>query len=172
MANFTKRLVVGVVLGFMFGFGSAWIWIDRNTSGIAGDIAEDLDKEDPEENIEDGIPTESETSVNNFSDILIINNQPAGAKVIVDKAVFEDYGWVVIYEDEAGEPGNILGAQLFDPLIGTSGHVELLRSTFAGNSYYAILQLDNGNRQFDYQDDLVLRDSESGKIIITKFKTF
>jgi len=67
--------------------------------------------------------------------------------------------WIVVYENNAGQPGNALGAALFFP-ENQGGTVELLRGTTAGKSYLATEQVDNGDRKFSLKDDQFL--SEDG----------
>jgi len=77
-------------------------------------------------------------------------------------------GWVVIHESSNGAPGNILGAQRFDAGAYSGGSVELLRDTLAGQTYFAMLHLDNNDKSFDHNTDLpVLDDTE--RIVMTSF---
>ncbi|MBI1975493.1 MAG: hypothetical protein HYS59_00650 [Candidatus Vogelbacteria bacterium] len=90
-------------------------------------------------------------------------DQPAGSLVIVKRASLARPGWVVIHEDRAGIPGNVLGAALFDR--GASmGTVELLRATVSGGLYYAMLHDDDGDHLFELKQDLPLRATDGASI--------
>ena len=84
--------------------------------------------------------------------LTIASPQAAGNSVAVAKADVSAPTWIVIYENNAGQPGNALGAALFFP-GNQGGAVELLRGTRAGKSYFATLQVDNGDRKFSLKDD-------------------
>jgi len=91
--------------------------------------------------------------------LTIASPQIAGNSVAVAKAAVSAPTWIVVYENNAGQPGNALGAALFFP-ENQGGTVELLRGTTAGKSYLATEQVDNGDRKFSLKDDQFL--SEDG----------
>ena len=87
--------------------------------------------------------------------LTIASPQIAGNSVAVAKAAVSAPTWIVVYENNAGQPGNALGAALFFP-ENQGGTVELLRGTTAGKSYLATDQVDNGDRKFSLKDDQFL----------------
>jgi len=87
--------------------------------------------------------------------LTIASPQIAGNSVAVAKAAVSAPTWIVVYENNAGQPGNALGAALFFP-ENQGGTVELLRGTTAGKSYLATEQVDNGDRKFSLKDDQFL----------------
>ena len=91
--------------------------------------------------------------------LTIASPQIAGNSVAVATAAVSAPTWIVVYENNAGQPGNALGAALFFP-ENQGGTVELLRGTTAGKSYLATEQVDNGDRKFSLKDDQFL--SEDG----------
>jgi len=179
MENKNKQnIIIAVILGFILGFGSAWVWTTGRVDfgGFRGADVTDESLDDLEEEIIDDTttPTSDEyvppvISGDDKSGRLSVSDQKAGVVVFVDKVVISVPAWVVIYEDVNGEPSNILGAHIFDP--GTqSGEVELLRGTSVGGLYYAIIHDDDGDRQFDYANDLVERDETTGMLVQKTFK--
>lgn len=102
-------------------------------------------------------------------DILAVDDQPAGLNVAVKKINLPKSAWLAIREDNGkGEPGNILGAQLFDPGM-ISGKVELLRNTEEGKIYYAAIFSDNGDRAFIPKMDLPILGA-NGRALSVMFK--
>jgi len=87
--------------------------------------------------------------------LTIASPQIAGNSVAVAKAAVSAPTWIVVYENNGGQPGNALGAALFFP-ENQGGTVELLRGTSAGKSYLATEQVDNGDRKFSLKDDQFL----------------
>src|SRR3989338_8609916 len=87
--------------------------------------------------------------------LTIASPQIAGNSVAVAKAAVSAPTWIVVYENNAGQPGNALGAALFFP-ENQGGTVELLRGTSAGKSYLATEQVDNGDHKFSLKDDQFL----------------
>lgn len=90
---------------------------------------------------------------------LLIGTQPAGFVVVVSHVSAKDPLWVVIYEDNGGQPGNALGAGRFTSEK-TSGLVQLLRGTLPQSTYYGVLHRDDGDRVFSLESDFPLRDEE------------
>lgn len=170
----THKIILGIILGFLLGFGSAWIWLSAKIP-IGNDFSDNVEDLKSEEELlkdESGKTDATEPDAKEAgSDIISVSDQEPGNVVVVEKLSLKEASWVVIYEDENGEPGNILGAGIFNE--GTvSGSVELLRATESGKDYYAVIHFDNGDRQFDYLTDLVDRDETTGKLVLVKFRAF
>jgi hypothetical protein len=175
-ASLQKYVIVAVV-AFALGYGVNWI-------GQRNDVKSDSD--------DSKLPISSPSLSSSSSDIdaalkgevnylgteepliaaniLMIEDQPAGLEVFVKKIDLPKSGWLAIREDNGkGEPGNILGAQLFDPGM-TSGKVELLRNTEEGKIYYAMILSDNGDRAFIPKMDLPVLGID-GQPLSVSFKT-
>ena len=101
---------------------------------------------------------------------IAVSDQPPGNAVTIQMVVLATSSWVVIHEDAEGKPGRILGARRFDGTGGKqqSGGVDLLRGTEEGRVYYAMLHLDDGDRQFDHTKDLPIADQQ-GNVILMRF---
>ncbi len=108
-----------------------------------------------------------ETSELNPNDISVFT-QTAGFRVVISEVAFEQAGWVVIHEDQAGSPGNILGAQRFDAGAYSGGAVDLLRGSISGGTYYAMLHQDDGDKVFNHKLDLPILD-ENERIVMVSF---
>jgi hypothetical protein len=78
--------------------------------------------------------------------------QNAGSEVAITNVEVSVPTWVIVYENRDGQPGNALGAALF--WAGkTSGAVDLLRNTTAGQTYLVGEARDNGDRVFTLHKD-------------------
>jgi hypothetical protein len=158
-----KKIVIGTALGFLLGFGSAWIYLDKTT----GDVAGDTSANEKGNEVVDRIDTPKEEL--NISSKLMISEQSPGDKVVVDKAQLDKESWVVIYEDNNGELGKILGARLFPAGLTEMREVFLLRSTTSTLRYYALIHSESGDGDFDYKDDIALTDAGGERLVITSF---
>lgn len=97
---------------------------------------------------------------------IAVNDQPPGMRVEVSLVSLAADGWVVVHEDLNGKPGRILGAQRFNAGQNQTGAADLLRGIEEGRVYYAMLHADDGDRQFDHQKDLPLRDPQGNAILM------
>ena len=147
-SNSTKYISM-IVLGVIAGVIIAWGYSALRSPQEAASTAD--------------TNTSSDTSTALISasglGLTIASPQIAGNSVAVAKAAVSAPTWIVVYENNAGQPGNALGAALFFP-ENQGGTVELLRGTSAGKSYLATEQVDNGDRKFSLKDDQFL--SEDG----------
>ena len=84
-------------------------------------------------------------------ELIVPSPQQAGQSVIVTQAAVSSPTWVVVYENQGGAPGNVLGAQLF--YTSGPGIVTLLRGTEAGQTYYVGRSVDNGDHKYTKADD-------------------
>ncbi len=76
-------------------------------------------------------------------------------------------GWVVIHEDNSGQPGDIIGSAYFDKGI-NPGKITLTKSMVDGRTYYAMLHSDDGDKKFNATKDLPLKNT-AGSIIMQIF---
>lgn len=97
---------------------------------------------------------------------LTVQNQPAGLSVAIANASVATETWLVVYESRAGKPGNVLGAALFFP-GSSSGTVELLRATRAGETYFVGKSTDNGDRRFSMTTDTPVTDAAGAAQLVT-----
>ncbi len=148
-ARYAALLVGGVIVGVLIAW-SAGAWrkdAASNTTLNGNNQAADQGTTSALDANSAAMPAQGSTA--SFS---IVSPQAPGTSVAISKAVVAEPTWVVVYEDQAGKPGNALGAGLFFPGQ-PSGTVELLRATVSGKSYLAVEQTDNGDRKFSLKDD-------------------
>ncbi len=140
-AKYIGMIVFGVIAGIII----AWSWSSFNSpKGSTSTAGTEL-----------GVDASTALPLGSGFGLTIASPQIAGNSVVVAKVIVSSPTWVVVYENNAGQPGNALGAALFSPESQT-GTVELLRGTTAGKSYLATEQVDNGDRKFSLKDDQFL----------------
>jgi len=162
----TQRAVALAVLFFLIGFAISYLMF-----GVIGNDGSDLTENNDENSALDDEDNEKRTSPVLSGDVdIVVPNQPFGETVLITKASLPSAAWVAIYEDNDGEPGNILGARRVNS-GDWSGEVVLLRSTEADSAYYAKILSDDGDGSFNHQLDLPFLNSESGEEIMTTFRT-
>lgn len=114
-------------------------------------------------------------STNNSSGLIVGKNaiyaaeQLPGNSVIISVARLEKPGFVVIHEDNAGTPGNILGVSnlLQEGETRDLPAIQLSRTTEDGEDIYAMLHLDDGDGIFDAVKDLPALDSTTNSPVMT-----
>lgn len=99
------------------------------------------------------------------SEFVQVADQPAGMEVKVSSLALSEMGWVGIRDDE----GRVLGAGRFDAGNFADVTVPLLRATVAGDSYQALLYVDDGDRAFDLKKDALIIGPD-GDVAGTNFK--
>lgn len=168
-----QKLIAAFLIGALVGVVGSWIVVstmnalaerkqDNNNSYLQG--SEEEVNTDNQTVVGANIPGPSDIQVRN--ELISVSDQPAGATVAINKAVFEEAGWVVIHEGTASHIGNALGAARFD--AGEhGGTVKLLRATEAGKTYRAVLYRDNGDRTFSLDTDFPFLGNGNQPIIAT-----
>ena len=151
------KCVVIAVVAFLVGFGSAWVWLTKSPVG-AGIVGDKTSGQKSDKAIDEVIGNSISAS-----------GQSAGISAKIDSVKVEKLSWVAIHEDNNGAPGNILGAQLFESGE-HSGTVELLRGMLPGQTYYAMVHTEDGDRAFDPKKDLPLID-DAGQPVWAIFQT-
>lgn len=146
------RLYLTVVLCFVAGLGLAWLLF----SGPADTAKENKEGENQPASLgATGVAAE---------------DQVFGSEAMIKSVKFETRaGWVAVHEDREGKPGNILGASWLPVGEHKDIKVELLRSMEAGKTYYAMLHDDDGDKKFNYKNDLSLP-SSTGEPIMAAFR--
>ncbi len=102
--------------------------------------------------------------------IYVVEQVPSRT-VLVAVVRFAKPGFVAIHENNAGQPGKILGASGVLPAGETKNltPIMLSRATADGETLYAMLYDDNGDGAFDAAKDKPLLDSESGQPVMMIF---
>lgn len=163
------KIATALIIGLIIGFAAGAFWQARRlaadsetvpTENIEEEVAALDDNEKKGESGLTAIVTETATGTGT-SVRLVLRNQLAGSKVVVEEAVVEVPTWVAIREDQEGKPGNILGAQKVFPGVSRSIVVELLRPTVPNSKYHAVLYRDAGSPAFNYREEVLISNVES-----------
>lgn len=166
-SNFQKYAAIAIV-AFLIGFGIGRLDINKSKT-VVQDTATSTSVmigEDSNTNLV-GVSGQQNLTA---KDILEVEDQTPGFAVAIKNIHTAKSVWLAIHEDNGkGKPGNILGAQLFDPSM-VSGSVQLLRATEPNKTYYAIIHDDNGDRAFIPKMDTPILDANGNPLMIT-FKT-
>lgn len=115
----------------------------------------------PEENTPNTTTTTGTNSI-------IMSDQFPGNVVYISSVQSTSPVWVTIAEDNDGMPGNIIGKARFEAGI-NPGKITLTKSTVDGQSYYAIMNSDDGDNTFDATKDVPLKDAK-GNVIMKIFR--
>lgn len=174
--NMTARYTGIFVGGLIFGVVVAWGWSAlRNSSDTVATngntpAATNSTTSSTKTTKNDTTSTASVAAgvTLDSTDIDITSPQRAGQSVIINSMSVSRPTWVVVYDNNAGKPGNVLGAQLF--FTSTSGIVTLLRPTMAGKSYFIGRAVDDGDRKFQKASDKVVTDA-NGNAVLVPFTT-
>lgn len=169
----TQALVGGVVIGLLVGAAGTWLYLDQGAFfADDGERAENRRVEDaaggkaPPPRRADTGDVAAGASVS----FLRAATQEAGNTVLLTSVTIETLGWAVVYESRSGQPGNALGAARLDAGSYERVSVPLLRGTIPGQTYFAVLHRDDGDKAFELRDDFPLRD-EGGTPIMVSFET-
>lgn len=82
---------------------------------------------------------------------LSVVDQAAGDSVTIASMTLTKPSWIAVQDKR----GWILGAGWF-PAGATSGSVPLLRATLAGETYTALVYVDDGDKTFDFKKDAIV----------------
>ena len=96
---------------------------------------------------------------------VVVTDQFPGNIVYLSSVQLTKPGFVAVYDDNNGTPGEIIGTQYFDAGI-NPGRVTLTRSTVDGEVYYAILHTDNGDKVFNATQDVQLINAAGNPIMM------
>lgn len=184
-----QMFIIGLIGGLILGWAGTFFVLDQAAWKLSScgpgedpkDCLERVAKEklatkEADSKVEDGeektsvdaSPEAKETTVSvPGTNAVAVDDQPSGDLVNVTMVTLSKAGWVAIHEDTGGVPGNVLGAHRYEPGI-YLGEVTLLRPTISGKTYYAVLHLDDGDKQFDSKKDLPITGND-GKVVSDSF---
>ena len=152
----THQKIIAAAVLFILG-GAIGFWLGRSAGqgwSAVGPVAPSP------------VPPSGQGTVLVGGNAIAVNDQSPGSKVAVSLVSLAADGWVVIHDERDGTPASILGARRFDVGANQTGSVDLLRPTEEGKVYYAMLHADDGDRQFDHEKDLPIRDSQGNAILM------
>jgi len=99
---------------------------------------------------------------------IVMTDQYPGNVVYLSSVQLANPGFVVIHKDASGQPGSAIGSTYFSSGI-NPGRVTLNEALVDGQTYYAVLHSDNGDRTFIAAQDPEIKDS-NGNTIMRVFK--
>lgn len=159
-----QNLIVTLIIGIFIGLGAYYLWDNKETIKLKKNGTPS--SENTAGNTEIAGDT-GETAFTESVNSVTAPDQPAGYRAILGTVTIAKDGWVVIHEDASGVPGNVLGAQRFSAGTYENNVVELLRNTTEGNTYYAMVHTDDGDKMFDLEKDTPAQNSQNAPIMTT-----
>lgn len=99
---------------------------------------------------------------------IVMTDQYPGNVVYLSSIQLANPGFVVIHKDSSGRPGLAIGSAYFSSGI-NPGRVTLSEAMIDGQTYYAVLHSDNGDKVFNASQDAEVKDS-NGNTIMRVFK--
>lgn len=168
-----QKMFIAALVGFIIGATAVWVWSVAPTSPQAqsekneeATMKADTSSRSGSADVQAPSAAVAQKVVTGTTPMIAVVGQPAGSRVAFS-TLLNEAGWVVVHEDRAGEPGNILGAQWL-PAGTHAGEVTLLRNTETGKTYHVILYADDGDREFEVHGEAKLV-VEGGNPISTTF---
>lgn len=106
----------------------------------------------------------TQTQVQNTLDV---PDQAGGQEIFINSVSTKDGGFVVVYRDNNGTPGSVIGVS---PLISAGTTMKNLRFTLneavkEGDIVYAALHKDNGDGVFDPATDVMAKDQSGNPLV-------
>jgi hypothetical protein len=178
---FVAGLLIGGLLAWVFSSSPANAPVDDHDHAMEGDESSDVledhaddatestgvmdtpDAADASGRAETAViePVGGAASPSNTDGVrgtLVVNDQDAGAVVVLADVSFPTTaGWVVVRDYANDVAGNILGAARFDTQVGLlPSEVPLLRETEAGATYRVAFHSEDGDLEFNSDTDTEL----------------
>lgn len=162
MKKIILAFMAGVIIGWVAGSPSFTRTRDENRSSDT-DSATSSQKS-PESPAAPSTVTTTHTAPVTLT---VPDEQEVGTSVEVTNLETSYSLWAVVYQNEGGVPGRVLGAARFFP--GRSeGHIELLRMTLPNLTYFVGLAEDTPSHSFSVHSNLPIR-GEDGKQVMVLF---
>lgn len=168
-----QKTVVAFVIGLIVGGLLVWLFSGSPAESPTTDSADETPAADESANGDDDAaesddtsdqtptepadaPAEEQASMQTGAGSVSVSDQPAGATVAIDAAVFtNDEGWIGVRDYENGQLGALLGVMRFSNEQGLVPEViELQRATVAGEQYAVVYYTESGDREFSLADDV------------------
>lgn len=103
---------------------------------------------------------------------IYVENQPTGSTaVLVGFAVLSKPGFVIVYDDNGGVPGAVIGESFLLESGGEHLIVQLNEPLAEDQVYYAMLYHDDGNGRFRVDEDAQAVDLEQSVILMNFIAT-
>lgn len=163
--NFSGPVILALVIGLIVGFALGVWW--QNSVDKSPEVEENVvtfeqnevsDEFGGSTTLVDNVPS---VATQAGTGMIVVEDQAAGASVLVSKVIAGQGSWLAVREDMDGALGNILGATYIEAGDYGDVTVPLRRGTESGNTYYVVLFGDNGDDIFNYTvDGMVQVDGE------------
>jgi hypothetical protein len=154
-----NQMVIGFVIVAIL-LGGLW-FLTRGATPPANDMTGTDAMEDS-----GTVPIDLDTVASTTSDdeSVLVPDQPAGDVVAVSNVTFTQSGWIAVRDDR----GWTLGAGRFDEGMHSDVMVKLLRTTTPGERYQVLLYIDDGDKEFDLDKEILVTRSD-GSVAGTTF---
>jgi len=155
----SKGIVIAALIVILILIGAYWFF-------ISSPAVPNEETDQPINNSEEISSSDSESKVEiPTSSLLEVSDQSAGEMVKVSSVSLSADSWVAVHEERNGGLGNILGALWLPAGTHSNQEVELLRATESGTKYFVVIRSDNGDKEFDHEIDLPLKDADGNEIL-------
>ncbi len=165
--------IAGVIVGLIIGWG--WFSLGRDNGTVAttddtGTMTSSSSESATSPSTVSNTGTKPTTgttgsTATGSNALTVAPLQNAGLSVALSSVSVKAPTWVVIFDNVSGKPGNALGARMFFP-GDTTGSIDLLRGTVAGQSYFAGEYVDNGDHKFSKQADTQVNASNGSQMLV------
>src|SRR3989338_2468976 len=171
MSERTYQVIIGVLVLVVLVGG--WMLFAGKGSGPSTAMSTDFTNESASD-ASDGSDTDADTSsatenassavasVAASGEAVKVVDQTAGGVVMAELVALKSRGWVAVQDEREW----ILGAARLEEGTHTNVAVELLRGTVAGETYNAVLFVDDGDGIFDLHKDTVIKNSDGSTLSV------
>ena len=172
--NSTTAWTIAGVVALVVIIAGGWL-ISREKSGTSNDMASTTETVATATNKGDSgssmsaatSDTKTPTpSVVAGGETVTVSDQAAGSVVNIDSAKLTKPSWVAI----VGTNGWVRGAHWFNSSV-ENVSIELVKPTIAGESYQAVIYVDDGDKKFSLHAGDTLVTSSEGAPVSSTFKT-
>jgi hypothetical protein len=158
--NTSNRVMVGIILALVF-LGGWWLIARHAALRIAAFEAKQAETQESGLVADAGQadigsvlgPLSDDTpKITASTESIDVLDQDPGLSVIVKGVALVQVSWIAVRDSS----GRTLGAGRFEPGVHMGIEVPLLRATEAGQSYQALIYVDDGDREFDLHKDILV----------------
>ncbi len=144
-----KKVVILLVIGLVLGLGFFLLSIP----GIRRDLAQN--SANPTPGPESPGLVETENGIFAGEVLIELGNVTPNNSITLDRVNLLSPAWVVVFEDDNGQKGMVLGVSVLLPKGESQGVIiDLQRKIVRGESIYIGLHSDDGDSKFTYPEGL------------------
>lgn len=172
----TTNWIIAGLVALVVIIGGGWLVARERSGTVTGSAATTTDTTlgaaSTSENTSDTssastdstVPSAKNPVVSAAGETVTVSDQPAGDKVVVADVSLGKPSWVVIRDTK----GWALGAAWFNESQ-KGAEVALLRNTNPGQTYEAVVYVDNGDKKFELHGEDMLVTSSQGAPVSSTF---